>query len=65
MESLGRTPGAEFDSDHPATSKLASEGRARLLGSSALTYSLSADGESLRMNSRFGSSKAGFQMNDL
>jgi len=81
MEALGRTPGAEFDSDHPAiprrtaeleamvqdpaTSKLAAEGRALLLGSSALTYSLSADGESLRINSRFGSSKAGFQMNDL
>lgn len=81
MEALGRTPGAEFDSDHPAiprrtaeleamvqdpaTSKLAAEGRARLLGSSALTYSLSADGESLRINSRFGSSKAGFQMTDL
>jgi len=81
MEVLGRTPGAEFDSEHPAiprrtaaleamlqdpaTGKLAAEGRARLLGSPALTYSLSADGESLRINSRFGSSKAGFQMNDL
>ena len=81
MEVLGRTPGAEFDREHPAiprrtaaleamlqdpaTGKLAAEGRARLLGSPALTYSLSADGESLRINSRFGSSKAGFQMNDL
>jgi hypothetical protein len=41
------------------------EGRAKLLGSRALTYSLSADGESLRINSRFGSSKGGFQMSDL
>lgn len=81
MDVLGRTPGAEFDTDHPAiprriaqleqlmqdpaTSKLAAEGRAKLLGSRALTYSLSADGESLRINSRFGSSQGGFQMSDL
>ncbi len=81
MEVLGRLPAAEFDSTHPAiprrtaqlealiqdpaTSRLAAEGRARLLASPALTYSLSADGQSLRINSRFGSSKGGFQMSDL
>lgn len=80
MDVLGRTPGAEFDGSHPAiprrveqlntllrdipTQPLAAEGKARLLGTRALTYAKSSDGKSLRVNSRFGSSKGGFTMSD-
>jgi predicted Zn-dependent protease len=81
MDVLGRTPGAEFDTTHPAIprrieelntlmvqmphQKLAAEGKARLQASNALTYAVSADQNSLRVNSRFGSAKGGFIMNDL
>jgi len=82
MEVLGRLPEAEFDGSHPAIprraaqlrtlmvetppQRLAAEGRPRLEASSALTYSLSEDRRSLRINSRYGSGKGGFSgMNDL
>lgn len=81
MEALGRMPGAEFDGTHPAiprrieqlrtlmvempASSLATEGRMRLQSTAALTYAKSADQRSLRVNSRFGSAKGGFLMNDL
>lgn len=81
MEALGRLPQAEFEGTHPATSRrmdqlrslmvempasvLAAEGRSRLQGTAALTYAESADRSSLRVNSRFGSAKGGFVMNDL
>lgn len=69
MEVLARTPGAELDSTHPAVPRriealkqlmvknppaaLAAEGKNRLK-SPPLTYDLSKDGQSLRINSRFG-----------
>ena len=72
MEVLGRTPGAEFDTTHPAAPKrleqlkalmveyppkqLAQEGQLRLNTSRPLTYSLSEDGKSLRINSQQGGS---------
>lgn len=72
MEVLARTPGAEFDSTHPAVPKriealkslmkrypsqtLKREGEARIAKSQALTYDLSRDGKSLRINSRYGGS---------
>lgn len=72
MEVLGRTPGAEFDTTHPAALKrreqlkslmleyspqqLAQEGQLRLNTSRPLTYSLSEDGKSLRINSHQGGS---------
>lgn len=81
MAVLGRMPQAEFDGSHPAIprrvkqletlmveippQRLAAEGRALLQGSAALTYAVSADRESLRVNSRFGSSRGGFVMSDL
>lgn len=74
MEVFGRTPGAEFDTTHPATRKrieqlkslmqeypaqqLAQEGQRALGGSRPLSYSLSEDGTSLRVNSRHGASTA-------
>lgn len=81
MAVLGRMPDAEFDGTHPAIprraeqlqtlmteqppQRLAAEGRTRLQGSTALTYAVSADGASLRVNSRFGSSRDGFVMSDI
>jgi beta-barrel assembly-enhancing protease len=72
MEVLGRTEGAEFDTDHPAIPKrveqlqqlvkqyppasLASEGKAKIASSKPLEYDLSKDGISLRINSRRGGS---------
>ena len=72
MEVLGRTPAAEFDTTHPAAPKrleqlkalmvqypptqLAQEGQLRLNTSRPLTYSLSEDGKSLRVNSQQGGS---------
>lgn len=73
MAVLGRTPGAEFDTSHPAIvkrierlkelmvqyppEKLAQEGKLALTTSqAALTYTLSKDGKSLRINSRYGGS---------
>lgn len=77
MEVLGRTPGAELDSTHPAIPRridqlkelirqnppqtLAEEGKKRLAISKPLTYDISKDGASLRINSRRGGSSA----NDL
>ena len=74
MEVLGRTPGAELDTTHPAIPKridqlnqlveqyppqtLAEEGKKRLAISQPLTYDKSKDGESLRINSRRGGSSA-------
>jgi len=70
MDVLARTPGAEFDSSHPAVPKriealkqlmvklpaatLAAEGKTRLKSAPPLTYDLSKDRQSLRINSRFG-----------
>lgn len=81
MDVLGRMPEAEFDGTHPAIprrakefralmletppQRLAADGRARLLGRPALTYAISEDRQSLRVNSRYGSSKRGFVMSDL
>ena len=74
LDVLGRTPGAEFDTSHPAIPKriktlkelmreypaenLAQEGKKRLAISQPLTYDLSKDGASLRINSRRGGSSA-------
>lgn len=75
MEVLGRTPGAEFDTSHPAVPKrieslkqlmlqfppqtLAQEGKANLASNpKPLTYTLSKDGASLRINSSQGGSAA-------
>lgn len=75
MEILARTPGAEFDTDHPAVPKrirrfkelmsenspesLAERGNFYLQASRIpLTYELSKDGASLRINSNHGSSAA-------
>jgi predicted Zn-dependent protease len=73
MEVLGRTPGAEFDTTHPAIPKrieyikelmakypaqtLAQEGKTRLAGN-PLSYDFSSDGQSLRINRRGGGSTA-------
>ncbi|UBF27513.1 M48 family metallopeptidase [Kovacikia minuta CCNUW1] len=72
MDVLARTPGAEFDTDHPSVPRriaalkelsvkypptsLAGEGKQKLSKTKPLTYDLSRDGVSLRINSRFGSS---------
>lgn len=72
MEVIARTPGAEFDTTHPAVPKriealkalikkyppqtLKREGEARIAKSQALTYSLSRDKKTLRINSVRGSS---------
>lgn len=72
MAVLARTPGAEFDTTHPAVPKriealqrlmqkyppvsLAAEGKAKLARTQPLTYDPSKDGSSLRVNSRFGGS---------
>ena len=72
MEVIARTPGAEFDTTHPAAPKriqalkalikkyppqtLKREGEARIAKSQALTYSLSRDKNSLRINSVRGGS---------
>jgi beta-barrel assembly-enhancing protease len=74
MEVLGRTEGAEFDTDHPAIPKrleqleqlskqyppqsLALEGKTKISSSQPLNYDLSKDGMSLRINSRRGGSSA-------
>ncbi|BAU67000.1 MAG: hypothetical protein Kow0049_24200 [Stanieria sp.] len=80
MEVLGRTPGAEFDSTHPAIPKrieqlkqlitqypastLAAEGKAKISASQPLTYDLSKDGTSLRINSRRGGNTSS-NINDM
>lgn len=72
MQVLARTPGAEFDTDHPAVPKriealkaliakypaqtLAQEGQTRISATKPLTYDVSKDGNSLRINSRHGGS---------
>ncbi len=72
MEVLARIPGAEFDTTHPAVPKriealkalikkyppqtLKREGEARIAKSQALTYSLSRDKNTLRINSVRGGS---------
>ncbi|GAB1539700.1 hypothetical protein NUACC21_23670 [Scytonema sp. NUACC21] len=72
MEVLARTPGAEFDTTHPAVPKriealktltakyppqtLVREGEANISKTSPLTYDLSRDKASLRINSRRGGS---------
>jgi predicted Zn-dependent protease len=74
MQVLARTPGAEFDTDHPAVPKrieafkalmakyppqtLAQEGQARISATQPLTYDVSKDGQTLRINSRHGGSAA-------
>ncbi len=74
MEVLGRMPGSEMDTTHPATRKrltqinslmtekpasiLSQEGKLRLDTSKPLTYSLSRDDKSLRVNSQYGGSSA-------
>ncbi|MGK7932629.1 MAG: M48 family metallopeptidase [Microcystaceae cyanobacterium] len=71
---LARTPGAEFDTTHPATpkriermkeliqtyppQKLADQGDLRIRTSEPLTFQLSKDQQSLRINSRHGGSAA-------
>jgi hypothetical protein len=70
MTVLGRLPGSETDSTHPAVPKriaeleelmieypakeLAKEGELRLKTKKPLTYSLSKDGKTLRINSTIG-----------
>lgn len=72
MQVLARIPGAEFDTDHPAVPKriealkaliakyppqtLAQEGQARISATQPLTYDVSKDGQTLRINSRHGGS---------
>ncbi|NET71098.1 MAG: M48 family metalloprotease [Sphaerospermopsis sp. SIO1G2] len=74
MEVLARTPGSEFDTTHPAIPKrieqlktlmsdypavkLAQEGKQKLNTVPPLTYNLSRDNSSLRINSRRGGSSA-------
>jgi predicted Zn-dependent protease len=74
MKVLGQTPSAEFDTTHPAVPKriealkdlmvkspatyLAEEGRAFISETEPLTYDLSKDGASLRVNSSRGGSSA-------
>lgn len=74
MDVLNQTTAAEFDSTHPAVPKriealetvmesnppeaLKAEGRQNLAGTPPLTYDLSKDGESLRINSERGGSTA-------
>lgn len=73
MEVLARMPGAELDTSHPnvptrikalqelinqhPSGTLAAEGKAKISSIKPLTYDLSEDRESLRVNSRFGSSQ--------
>lgn len=72
MEVVARTPGAEFDTTHPATrrriealqelavehpaAKLSQKGDALISATQPLTYDLSEDGVSLRINSVRGGS---------
>lgn len=72
MEVVSRTPGAEFDTTHPAVPKriealkqlfsrspattLAAQGKVKITATKPLTYDLSNDGISLRVNSRFAGS---------
>lgn len=72
MEVLGRTPGAELDTDHPAVPKrieaikalmakyppkeLVAQGKAKLSRTQPLSYDLSRDKVSLRVNSARGGS---------
>jgi len=74
MKVLGQTPSAEFDTTHPAVPKriealkdlmvkfpaksLAEEGKALISQTQPLTYDLSKDGKSLRVNSSRGGSSA-------
>ena len=74
MKVLGRTPGAELDTTHPAIPKridqiqelmkenppqtLAEEGKKRIATSQPLTYDKSKDGMSLRINSSRGGSSS-------
>ncbi|WP_353674848.1 M48 family metallopeptidase [Synechocystis sp. LKSZ1] len=74
MQVMARLPGSEMDSTHPATRKrisqletlmvekpatsLAQEGKLLLDTSKPLTYSVSRDDQSLRVNSRYGGSTA-------
>ncbi|MGK7920619.1 MAG: M48 family metalloprotease [Trichodesmium sp.] len=74
MKVLGQTPNAEFDNTHPAVPKriealqdlmvkfpatsLAAEGKAIISETEPLTYDLSKDGASLRVNSSRGASSA-------
>ena len=74
MEVLGRTPGAELDTTHPAIPKridqikqliqenppqtLAEEGKKKIATSQPLTYDKSKDGKSLRINSSRGGSSS-------
>jgi predicted Zn-dependent protease len=80
LEVLGRGEGAEFDTTHPAiprrveqmkqlmtdqpAARLAEEGKARLQSRRPLTYEVSADRQSLRINSRHAGAPAAFP-NDL
>ncbi|MFN6513721.1 MAG: M48 family metallopeptidase [Nostoc sp. CreGUA01] len=74
MEVLAQTPGSEFDTTHPAVPKrieaikaliikyppatLAKEGEARISKTKPLTYNISKDKTSLRINSVRGGSQA-------
>ncbi len=74
MEVMSRTIGAEMDTTHPATRKriaqletlmvekspttLAQEGKLMLDTTKPLTYSISKDDQSLRINSQYGGSTA-------
>lgn len=80
LEVLGRGEGSEFDTTHPAiprrveqmkqllaeqpADRLAIEGKARLQSRRPLTYEVSADRQSLRVNSRHAGAPAAFP-NDL
>ena len=80
LEVLGRGEGSEFDTTHPAiprrveqmkqllaeqpADRLAIEGKARLQSRRPLTYEVSADRQSLRVNSRHAGTPAAFP-NDL
>ena len=74
MEVLGRMPSSELDGSHPAipkrieqikllsreypASKLAQEGKQKLVSTPPLTYSVSRDNTSIKVNSRQGGSSA-------
>jgi beta-barrel assembly-enhancing protease len=77
MEILGRTPTAELDTDHPAIPRriaaieemlaampipqMIAEGKSNTALSKPLTYDISADGASLRINSTHGSASQDFE----
>lgn len=76
LEVLGRMPGSEVDSSHPAVPKriermqqlmterpastLVPLGESRIKTSQPLTYEPSKDGQSLRINSRHGGNAGDF-----